>query len=109
MDDRRRQWAERVAGWRRSGLTAKQFAASIGVNAGTLAYWACRLGREPRGVRKGASSAGRAGAALVEVITGMVRDDRFELTLSNGRRLHVPTSFDAPALERLLGVLEGAR
>ena len=109
MDDRRRQWAERVAGWRRSGVTAKQFAASIGVNPGTLSYWACRLGREPRGVSTAPSSAGRAGAALVEVITGVARDERFELTLSNGRRLHVPASFDAPALERLLGVLEGAR
>lgn len=108
MDDRRTQWAERVAGWRRSGLTAKQFAASIGINAGTLSYWACRLGREPRAVRA-PSSAGRAGAALVEVITGVARDERFELTLRNGRRLHVPASFDAPALERLLGVLEGAR
>jgi hypothetical protein len=45
----------------------------------------------------------------VEVITGVARDERFELTLRNGRRLHVPASFDAPALERLLGVLEGAR
>lgn len=109
MDDRRTQWAERVAGWRRSGLTTKQFAASIGVKAGTLSYWASRLGQESRGVSTAPSSAGRASAALVEIITGVTRDDRFELTLSDGRRLHVPTTFDAPALERLLGVLEGAR
>ena len=109
MDDRRTQWGERVAGWRRSGLTAKQFAASIGVNAGTLSYWACRLGREQRAVSKAPLSAGQAGSALVEVITGVARDERFELTLSNGRRLHVPASFETPALERLLGVLEGAR
>ena len=48
MQTRRTEWAERVGQWRRSGLTAKEFAHSVGVNVGTLTYWAWRLGRERR-------------------------------------------------------------
>lgn len=48
MESRRGEWAERVAGWRQSGLTAKQYASSIGVNAGKLTHWAWRLGQKQR-------------------------------------------------------------
>ena len=113
MRTKRAEWAERVDRWRRRGLTAKEFARSVGVNAGTLAYWACRLGRE-RHVRGDARQ--RAGvslpapeAAFVELVTAGGGDSRFELDLSRGRRLRIPASFDPAALERLLGVLEAAR
>jgi hypothetical protein len=45
---------------------------------------------------------------LIEVISSASAngDDRFEVRLENGRRLHVPASFDAAVLERLLAVLE---
>ncbi|HYD47396.1 MAG TPA: hypothetical protein VEB21_03575 [Terriglobales bacterium] len=35
MASRHEEWVRRVVGWRRSGLTAKQYAATIGVNEGT--------------------------------------------------------------------------
>lgn len=112
MESRRAEWAERVAGWRQSGLTAKQYASSIGVNAGTLTYWAWRLTQEQRrrrARRRERGGGSTAPAALIEVISSANAndDDRFEVRLENGRRLHVPRSFDAAVLERLLGVLEG--
>jgi transposase len=110
MESKREVWAGRVAGWRRSGLTAKQYARSIGVNWGTLAHWAWRLGRDERDQ----ASKGRRGlaktapATMIEVVgRSEASDDGFELRLASGRRLQIPAQFDAAALQRLLDVLEG--
>jgi len=111
MQTRRSEWAERVGRWRRSGLTAKEFARSVGINPGTLMYWACRLGRERR-MRGAASPRSGLGPApalgFVELMAGSGSDSRFELELGNGRRLHIPATFEAAALERLLSVLAAA-
>jgi len=112
MRRRRQEWVERVDQWRRSGLTAKRFAASIGVKAGTLTHWAWRLGHEQqrRKVQRGSVMASAAQSdAFVEIVATATRDDRFELVVGNGRELRIPADFDATALERLLGVLEAAR
>ena len=42
---------------------------------------------------------------LVELRSSVESDDRFELELGPGRRLRIPGTFDAEALERLLAVL----
>jgi len=102
MTTAREQWRERVAQWRSSGETAREFAARRGINASTLSYWAWRLGREAPG------SAGLVHAsAMIEVHARPVADDRFEIELG-GRRVRVPPSFDVGALRRLLAVLEEA-
>ena len=113
MRTSREEWARRVRRWRQSGLSAREFADSIGVNRATLTYWAWRLGREQPSrpdarTRSGELLAARR-AAFVEVVTGSVSDGRFELDLGNGRRLHIPASFESGALERLLAVLGPAR
>ncbi len=46
------EWRKRVEHWKDSGLTAKQFAADTGINAGTLQFWSCKLKRGNRKVRK---------------------------------------------------------
>lgn len=110
MESRRKAWAERVAGWRRSGLTAKEYAARIGVNAGTLTHWAWRLGCEGRGQRGPQTARASAAAAVIEVVGHEGgSEQRFELRLEGGRHLHIPARFDATALTRLLAVLEGRR
>lgn len=43
----REVWARRVRRWKKSGLTAKDFAAREGVNAKTLSYWRWKLGAQP--------------------------------------------------------------
>jgi hypothetical protein len=115
MRQTRREWVRRVAAWRRSGQTSKEFAAGAGVNASTLLWWSTRL-RGERGMPKAAGDLRRRGGVplpprrsepvpLVE-LRGSVVDDRFELELGGGRRLRIPPAFDAAALERLLRVLQ---
>ncbi len=113
MQTRRTEWAERVSRWRRSGLTAKEFARSVGVNAGTLTYWAWRLGRERRRVgqvrQRSRAAVAMPASAWLEITTAGGADSRFELELNSGRRLRIPATFEVAALERLLAVLEAAR
>jgi transposase len=116
MDTRRDRWAGLVRGWRRSGQTAREFAESAGVNAGTLAYWAWRLklegkGRDERSVKRRprSSSAPKREGGFVELIVDRHEDGRFELELGDGRRLRIPVGFDATALGWLLTVLGEAR
>jgi len=116
MDARRDRWAGLVKGWRRSGQTAREFADSAGVNAGTLAYWAWRLkrdgnGRDQRSVKRRtrSSKAPKGERRFVELIVDRHEDGRFELELGDGQRLRIPVGFDAAALGRLLTVLGDAR
>jgi hypothetical protein len=102
MRESREQWRERVAQWRTSGLTAREFAARNKINAHTLRHWAWQLGRETGDV----TSLARV-PALIEVHARPAADDRFEIELGD-RRVRVPPSFDADALRRLLAALEGA-
>ena len=39
----REEWAKRVERWGDSGLTAKEYAAEIGIKAHTLSWWKWRL------------------------------------------------------------------
>lgn len=111
MRSRRETWIKRVAEWRRSGRTANEYADAIGVNAGTLSHWAWRLGHERRGGQGELGPAMVAApAAVIEVVSKSGgADNGFALELASGRRLHIPSGFDALALGRLLDVLEGRR
>jgi hypothetical protein len=102
MRESREQWQERVAQWRSSGLTAREFAARNRLKVHTLRHWAWKLGRETGDV----TSLARV-PAMIEVHARAATDDRFEIELG-GRRVRVPPSFDADALRRLLAALEGA-
>jgi hypothetical protein len=42
------EWAERVAEWRSSGLTATEFCTGRDYSAKTLWYWSSKLGRASR-------------------------------------------------------------
>ena len=95
-------WQKHVERWVASELTAAQYGARAGVNPRTLVYWKWRLGRERRGVAAASTDLAR----FIEVQA--VRDTGFEVELAGGRRVRVPSSFDAAALRRLLDVLEGA-
>lgn len=116
MDATRSRWAELVRRWRRSGQTAREFAESAGINAGTLSHWAWRLRRKERERDEGAvkrrrrrrSSAARRERGFVELIVDRHEDGRFELELGDGRRLRIPSGFDPVALGRLLTALEHA-
>lgn len=115
-------WAKRVERCRDSGLTTKEFADEIGVNAKTLAYWKWRLGREsgtranhaagPPRSRPVAPARRAAQVPFVEVSSALVssgalREQRLEvepieIVAPSGLRVRVPARFDDSALTRIL-------
>ena len=110
----REVWAKRVERWRDSGLTLKEFATEIGVNANTLAGWRWRLGNEgggaeasrmPRFLEIVAPAEDRERSAAPSTMPQLAAEP-FELILSGGHRVRVPVQFDGPALRRLVDALE---
>lgn len=113
MDGRRasrEEWQKRVDRWKESGLTAKEFAAETGFNAGTLQFWRYKLkNAEPKtGSRRPPRPANSILSSIVEVRPSTAaRDSRFEIELAKGRRLWVPAGFDGSALKALVAILDG--
>lgn len=108
-------WATRVERWRRSGLTAAQFAAREGINRHTLAYWKWKLrhGWQPS-PRRASRPAGVVRAAdFVELVATRAEvaepASAFEVVLAHGYRVRLADSFAGEALSRLLDVLEARR
>jgi hypothetical protein len=108
----REEWRRRVERWKDSGLTAKEFAAETGINAGTLQFWCYKLkeGRRPTAQRRSKASSETILSSLVEVHApaGGLVDQRFEIELGNGRRVRVAAGFEPAALKALLALLEAA-
>jgi transposase-like protein len=106
----RDEWRRRVERWKDSGLTAKEFAAEVGINAGTLQFWRYKLKRDGRPARRPKTPSDAILSSLVEVraSAGAIVDQRFEIELGNGRRVRVAAGFEPEALRTLLTVLEAA-
>ncbi len=122
-------WEKRVARWRDSGLSAREFAAEVGVNAGTLGWWSSRLRRSepvevPTGQRRTRSGRAEPAASApspvasvkwLEVIGEEGQSAErgraaapmpvFELIVA-GRTIRVPGGFGAESLRRLIAVVE---
>jgi transposase-like protein len=111
----REVWAKRVERWRDSGLTLKEFAAEIGVNANTLAGWRWRLSSRD-GVSPVAS--GLRAPAFLEIVAPVEADEAtvtpavapevepLEIVLRSGHCVRVPARFDEAALRRVVAALE---
>ena len=99
---RRDQWAKRVEGWRRSGLSAMAFAEREGFNGYTLRWWACQLRREPY--------TEELRPKFVEVVVPaapvLSESASIEVVVRDGVRVVVPNNFDENTLRRLLRVVE---
>jgi len=109
----RETWAKRVERWKDSGLTAKEFAAELGINAHSLAWWKWRLGARKPAARSAPPRRARKPPAVgpltfVEVPSAEPSDS-IEVVLPSSVRIRVPATFDAMALGRLLDVLEQRR
>lgn len=111
----RAKWAELVARWGRSGLTANQFAGEAKINAGTLQYYKWLIGRDSRAPAKKRPHT-KTGVGFVEVRTGGLvadeassADDRIEVVLSSGTRVVVSSRFDAEAFRKVVAALEAPR
>jgi transposase len=106
----RKQWEKRVQRWQKSGLSADEFASRSGVSCQSLRSWKWKLNREARSLqgKESANGAERADSPprFIELATRtLISEQRFELILTDGRRLLIPTGFDVTALSELLSVL----
>jgi transposase len=101
----RAQWKQRVAQWKKSGLTAEVFGAQQGLNPGTLRWWSSAL-------RRPVARSTRVGfARLVPVDTAPARPAEpapLDVVLSSGRVVRVRQGFDPALLRDLLAALEVA-
>jgi transposase len=93
----RETWASRVREWKRSGLTAADYAEREGLNARTLTWWSCELGRATAPIER---------PPVVEVMVAQRSASALEVMLPSGMRVAVPVDFDEATLGRLLTVLE---
>jgi hypothetical protein len=71
-------WAARVRDWKRSGLTADDYAEREGLKAGTLKWWSSQLNRfttanHETAVVEVTVAAGRTESALEVMLAGGVR------------------------------------
>lgn len=115
----REAWAKRVERWKDSGLTAAEFAAEIGVRAGTLSWWKWRLasaaekrvsaGRAPRARPRVAVSTKAISPLTFVEVAAPVSAERIEVVLPSSIRIRIPATFDTVTLGRVLDVLEQRR
>lgn len=106
----RAEWAKRVERWVDSGLTAKEFAAEMGLKASTLSYWKWRLRSEGHALASAPKRRRRereAGFIEVTAVSGDVEPaDRPVLELVVGDvTVRVPMGFDQDTLQQLLVVV----
>lgn len=94
-------WAERVAGWRASGLTAPQFTEGKPFTASGLRYWASRL--------KKVSSPRKAGVTLARIVRPDEETKARTLVAVEisavGPRVVVERGFDAALLRAVVAAL----
>jgi hypothetical protein len=114
------KWAERVSGWRESGLTSEKFCEGRDFSANGLRHWAYKLGRTKRRRRKPEVQIARV--VRVPAAVSPVPEKRTTTTTSitapvdatltveiDGARVAVRPGFDRATLRALLDVLGGAR
>jgi hypothetical protein len=111
--DKRLIWAERVAGWKSSGLTSREYCEGKPFTAGGLRHWAYRL----RGVggRKAKALAVRIAKVVARPELGAVVRAEMESSAEalfvevGAVRVGVRPGFDRATLAAVIDVLAGRR
>lgn len=99
------QWQKRVAQWKRSGLTAEDFAAQQGLNPGTLRWWSSRLRRPVEG---GVEVDFARLVPVAAVRSEASEPGALEIVVASGRIVRVRPGFDPALLRDVLSVLEAS-
>lgn len=102
------EWSRRVRRWRKSGLSAKEYAAKVGLNASTLTYWSWRLNAEERAKVEEATASDHVGALVELEITPVATSAPIEITFA-GMEVRVPSGADEGTLAMVVRVLEATR
>ncbi len=102
------EWAKRVKRWRRSGLTAKAYAAKYGLKASTLTYWSWRLTAQRRAAAAEQLATSPDNGALVEIeVVSAVPP--IEIAFAHGACVRVPAGVDEATLATVVRLMEVAR
>jgi transposase-like protein len=106
----RDEWAARVARLKESGLSVAKFAAQIGVNAKTLAWWRAALARAEQKSRMVAASRRSRQVTIAPLnfieMTARTEAGPVEVVLPSGVFVRVRAGFDAATFARVLDVME---
>jgi hypothetical protein len=122
MTARARYWSDQVALWERSGLSQTAFCEREGLHYGTFGWWKRQLrsagmkqpnrrgravGTDLSSVPKRRGRPARASGRFVEVrLSGSSPSSAYEVFLSGGRSIRVPSEFDPQVLSRLITAVE---
>lgn len=92
-------------------MTAREFAAQLGVNANTLSFWKYKLARETLAGRDSGPTPARVEfvevtSAAPATTSGTAGEERLEVVCAGGRTVRVPRSFDPETLLHLVVALE---
>ncbi len=97
-------WAKRLERWRKSGLSAEDFAAREGIKSKQLGWWRWKL----RSFSSEPAAPGLPQFLPVRVVAPVacppVATAPVEIGLPNGRVVRVTAGFDAATLERVLEI-----
>jgi hypothetical protein len=97
MASNRELWTERVASWRSSGRSAKDFSRGQPFSHSALLYWASRLRKEARAEQETQPKAGITGAATGPSLAKQVRLARV-IRRPGAESMAHPPSCSAPAV-----------
>jgi len=107
------QWAELVAKWKRSGLTATKFGAREGVRPKSLTWWSWRLSKEAAKDESLAPETGFPAFLPVHVVerecapkSAISPDRHVDILIDERNTVRVLPGFDEQTLRRVLDVLE---
>jgi len=98
---KRKYWKKIVSDWEKGNFkTQKEFCQHVGISGKTLSRW-LRVFRQ----EKQASKATVAGFAKVHVQKASSQKSGVRIALHHGTYIDVSTDFDAPTLQRVLGMM----
>jgi hypothetical protein len=98
---RERHWRKRLARWKASGLTVREFCDREGVTPTALAHWRKEI------AARDARRAATVGPLFVPAgVVPAPTSPALEVALSGGRVVRVPTGFDTLHLRAVVAALE---
>jgi hypothetical protein len=98
-----RQWRRWIEEQQSSGLGVRAFCSRRGLAEHSFYQWRKLLSERDRDEQSTSAT-----SLFVPVeLAGAIADNRIEIVLTGGHRVHVPTGFDVATLAQVVAVLEG--